>query len=576
MFNTMQALPVIDPVQLRRSIVLSIVEGLLTGLPYVLFLYLVQTLIAPQPAVADVAVITLAIGLILLLRIWVTRLTLIHTGMMTSVTCAQLRGKLAAHFLKVPMGFFQQYDLGHLSNSMNRDVEFAEGIFSHLFSTLFATVSLLLLVSCILFFYDWRLTLAMLAGVPLAVWLQWWVQRRINPVSAQWLDAVSDTNGAIMDWVLGFKAHRLAGNSEQQLEGLRRRIRDTQNLSLQHEAKVGLAPVIFMLLSESGFALFLLLGVHLYFTGQVELAVFLTFLIVSVKVYRALSQIAMTMAQSRFMEHAALRLLKLLNSKTFKSGDRGANGPGAITVKDLCFRYAGTSAEESSGDHTKDNLHNISFNARPGMLTAIVGPSGAGKTTLINMLARFWPQDSGEILLDGQAIDSFPDRSLYQHLSLVSQHTFLLDDTIMANMLMARPGITEADVVDACKRAFCHDFIQQLPQGYDTHIGEMGGALSGGERQRIALARALLVDAKIILLDEISSALDVENEHNILQMLHQLKEDRTLIMIAHQEMLVKDADQVLFLKQGELAGQGSHRTLLEQNAKYREHWLYAH
>ncbi|EPJ48900.1 MAG: hypothetical protein OFPII_03760 [Osedax symbiont Rs1] len=568
MFNTIQSLPVVDASQFRRSIVLSITEGVLTALPYGLFLYVVQLLMS-EAVLMDIVWVAIAIFIILSARVLATREAVLHTGFMTSVACAGLRERLAGHFMKVPMGFFQQHDAGRLGNSMNRDVELAEGIFSRLFSMLFSTVALLLTVSFILFIYDWRLALALLAGVPLAALVQWRVQRYANRISGRWMEQVSDTNGAIMDWVQGLREHRLAGNGERQLAGLRERIEKTQRLSLQHEARVGLVPVIFMLLSESGFAFFLLVGVHLYFSGDVELAVFLTFLIAAARIYRGLSQIAMTIAESRFMEQAALRLLQLLRSETLNSGNAVINGSAEVKVVDVSFSYPRMNAVAAE----QDDLKGINFSARPGTLTAIVGPSGSGKTTLINLLARFWVPGNGQILFDDQDIMAFDDQSLYQHLALVSQHTFLMDDSILSNLLMARPGITEADVIVACQKACCHNFIEQLPQGYNTQIGEMGGALSGGERQRLSLARALLVDAKVILLDEISSALDVENEHNILKMLHKLKRGRTLIMIAHQETMVEGADQVLFLQNGRQSGCANHQKLLSESADYRKHWL---
>lgn len=575
MLNIIQALPIPDAGQFRRSIALSIIEGVLTALPYAMFLYVVQLMMTPEAVLMDIAWVAVSIALILVARIWVTREAMLHTGMMTSVACAGLREQLAGHFMQVPMGFFQQHDPGRLGNSMNRDVEFAEGIFSRLFSMLFSTVALLVSVSLILLIYDWRLALALLSGVPLAVLVQWRVQRHANRMSGLWMEQVSETNSAIMDWVHGLRAHRLAGNGERQLAGLRARIEATQRLSLQHEARVGLVPVIFMLLSESGFALFLLVGVHLYFTGEVEMAVFLTFLIAAAKIYRALSQIAMTIAESRFMEQAALRLLQLLRSDVLNHGGQTATGKGFVKVDDICFSYPRNAAKvtELVDTNGHDDLKAISFSAEPGILTAIVGPSGSGKTTLINLLARFWVPNAGQIQFDGQDSMAFSDHTLYQHLALVSQHTFLMDDTIIANLLMARPGLSEAQAIAACQQACCHDFITQLPQGYNTQIGEMGGALSGGERQRLALARALLVDAKVILLDEISSALDVENEHSILQMLHTLKQDRTLIMIAHQETMVEDADQVIFLQSGRQSGCGSHQHLLAICTAYREHWL---
>ncbi len=574
MLNTIQALPVVDVGQFRRSIALSIAEGVLTALPYGLFLFVVQRMLQPEPELIDIAWVTISIVLILAARTWVTREAMLHTGMLTAVASSGLRERMAGHFMKVPMGFFQQHDPGHLGNSMNRDVEFAESIFSRLFSMLFSTAALLLSVSLLLLMYDWRLALTLLSGLPLAVLVQWWMQRRAKGMSGHWLEQISETNNAIMDWAHGLQAHRLASNGERQLENLRKCIEETQRLSLRHEVYVGLVPVVFMLLSEVGFVLFLLVGVHLYFTGNVELAVFLTFLIAAAKIYRTLSQVAMTIAESRFMEQAALRLLRLLRSDVLGSGDTDACGEGYVRVVDLSFCYPRNGSADSKADAAGQyDLQAISFNAQPGTLTAIVGPSGSGKTTLIHLLARFWVPASGQVLLDEQDSMVFSDHSLYQHLALVSQHTFLMDDTIMANLLMAKPGITEAEAVSACQKACCDNFIKQLPQGYQTQVGEMGSALSGGERQRLALARALLVDAKVILLDEISSALDVENERKIMQMLHELKKDKTLIMIAHQESMVERADQVVFMREGKLEGVDRHEQLLNRDDAYRKHWL---
>ncbi len=563
MLNTLRDLPVFEPRDLIKSIMLATLEGICMGLPYGLFVQLVRELVNRQPNYTLIIAVSCAIALVMLIRVWVTRQNTMHTGTMTYKTCATLRERLAHHFFKVPLGFFERHNSGQLSQSMNKDVEFTETIFSHHFSQFIASVSLLLTVSGCLAIYDWRLALCLLSGLPIALTIQAVMKRKANQFSESFLQGVATTNNAIMDWILGIRAIKQSGQGNNLFPKLEQQIQHTQKASIRHEIAVGIVPMLFILFSEMGFLVLLLIGLQLYLTQQVELTVFIVFLITSVRLYRALAQIALTMAEARFMQQAAKRITTLLATPTMRTKEQNLPIQGHIAVNDVTFRYSPESPKV---------LDAISFTAVPGTLTALVGPSGSGKSTLLHLLARFWQVDDHKITFDGHSINAFSDASLYQQVALVSQDIHLIDDTILNNLKMVHQGLSEASIHNACQQAQCHDFIMQLPNGYDTLVGEAGDALSGGEKQRIALARALLSEAKIILLDEISAALDVRNEAALLTLLEQLKQSKTLISISHRESMVIHADNVVYLVNGLLKGTGHHEMLLQESKNYQDFW----
>ncbi|MEJ2765111.1 ABC transporter ATP-binding protein [Photobacterium sp. MCCC 1A19761] len=563
MLSLLRDLPVFATRDLTKSVSLAMLEGICLGLPYGLFIHLVQQLVNGNPDASTILMTTLAIATILLFRAFITRMSIVHTGTITYTTCAALRESLAGHFFKVPLGFFEQHDSGRLSQSMNKDVEFTESIFSHHFAQVIASISLLVTVAVCLLIYDWRLAVSLLAGVPIAVLLQVTMRHQANRVSQNLLQQIATNNRSIMDWILGIRDIKQSGNGAALFPKLQATIEKTRQTSLRHEIRVGLVPVLFILFSEAGFLVFLLVGLDLYFSQHVELSVFLVFLIASVRIYRSLTQVALTMAESRFMQQAAKRITALLDSDPIQTDEQDIAIQGTVSVRHLSFRYPG---------RAQPVLEQINFEARPGTLTAIVGPSGSGKSTLLHLLARFWQVERDQIQYDGHSIHAFSDAALYRQVALVSQDIHLLDDTVFNNLSLVRPELTKDEIYRACHMAQCHDFICQLPQGYDTQIGEAGGAISGGEKQRIALARAILSDARVILLDEISAALDVRNEAALLNLLAELKQDKTLISISHRESMVTHADQVIYLVHGQQEGAATHQQLLAQRPDYRQFW----
>ena len=446
---------------------------------------------------------------------------------------------------------------------MNRDIAFTETLFSHFFAQAVAALTTLLTLALALLGYDWRLTLALLCGLPLAVLLQHWLKVRANKATAQLLSRMGDTSQALLDWVAGIVDIRLNGAAPAALSAIKHRLNAARDQALQHEVVVGLAPMLFILLSEAGFLVFLLLSLQLYFAADISLAVLLVFLVISTRLYRTLAQLAITLAESRFMDQAVARLRNLLQARPLQTGQATAPLQGPVCAEGLSFQYP---------DAPLPALEAVSFTAQPGEITVIAGSSGSGKSTLLHLLARFWQPGRGSIQIGDQPLNSHPDSHFYRQVALVSQDSWLLDDSVLNNLRLARPDATDAEIEQICRRTHCHDFICQLPEGYHSRIGEAGGLLSGGERQRLALARALLTGAHYLLLDEISSALDVQSEQAILALLQQLRGEHSLIMIAHRETLAASADQVLFLQQGHLVASGHHPTLLASHPAYRQLW----
>lgn len=577
MLKPLQTICDFDRKSLFQCITGAIIEGVFTALPYVWLAFIVQELTQSQVNIHWILSLLSLILLTLVVKFFVARLNINGSTAMAYASCADLRVKVAQHLLQVPMGFFSRHSVSDINYRMNKDIGFTETIFSHLFSQLITAVFIVITLSFLLFFLDWRLALCLFIGMPIAVIAQKRLKQGVNELSAAMHEETNRTNAAVADWVQGIREHKLSGEGHKHIGQLEDQIRHAQKFSLKHELRVGLAPIVSSLLPEVSYGLFLFVGVYGYFKGEVALASLVIFVIASVRLYAALAQLATILAESRFMNEAVVRVAELLSHKVMKVGNSSRSVNGSVSIKQASFSYDATySTPEKGGvelgSHQHYTLSNINLTIAPRSLTAIVGSSGAGKTTLLHLLARYYPLTQGEIVLDNQSINSFSDTGLYGQVAMVSQDIQLFDATIMENLMMSREGLSEQDVIEACKKSYCHDFIRLMPQGYDSDIGEAGKYLSGGEKQRLSLARALLTDAKIILLDEITSALDVKNESLILQLLDDLKKEKTLIMISHRESLVVNADKIIMLNKGRQEATGTHNALLKDCPDYRALW----
>jgi ATP-binding cassette subfamily B protein len=303
-------------------------------------------------------------------------------------------------------------------------------------------------------------------------------------------------------------------------------------------------------------------GSWLYLNGQLSLLLFLAFLVLGLRFYLPIQMLADVNVLLREMEVSIERTSRLLATPPLPVPDKSVKANSfTVEFQNVSFSYG-----------EKPVLKNISFTAPERSITALVGPSGSGKTTIINLIARFWDVESGAVLIGGADIRQMKPETLLSYITMVFQDVYLFHDTILNNIRFGKPSATDTEVIAAAKAARCHEFIERLSEGYHTLVGEGGSTLSGGEKQRLSIARAILKDAPIVLLDEATASLDPENEALIQEAVNVLVATKTLIIIAHRLSTITTADQILVLDEGRLVEQGSHYQLLARKGLYQRFW----
>ncbi len=548
--------------ELKWHVCLSLLESLLAGFPFVLLYFLVVELLGKQPRENLLWLACAGIFLCQLLRMGLAAYSYKAMSKFSYRCGSDIRLRLFDHLRRLSMGYFNRIDAGYINTVVTQDMEFTERLFSYLYAQILAVTSTLLLILTALAWVDWRMTLVMVVSLPLAVPLYLWLNKLSRRQADKVLSGLAEVNMAMLEYLQGIKVLRAFSLTGSRFARLDESMRNLNKQALKMELLGGLAPVSFSALVEVGFPLLLVFGSWLLLNQEIQLAEFLLFLILSVRFYRPLLTLSLFAAEMGFMTRAGKRLQMLLDEKPMSDGraldfDHSAG----FRLSDVSFSYDG-----------RPVLHNISATLPCGSVTALVGPSGSGKTTLTNLVARFWDQDSGVIEVGGRPVTDWPVDYLMQHIAMVFQQVYLFEDSILNNLKLANDQADRESIERACRQANCHDFITALPQGYDTQIGEGGARLSGGEKQRISIARALLKDAPIILLDEATASLDPENERDVQQAFEALVKGKTLVIIAHKLSTVVNADQILVMDQGRIVERGVHSELLEKDGLYASLW----
>ncbi|RXJ74165.1 ABC transporter permease [Veronia nyctiphanis] len=547
---------------LAQNIMWGFVEALLVGVPFVFVYLIIKEMFTTVPDLSYVWTCCGIMTALFVARVVVARHVMINNHSLGYDAGLDIRRNLASKLKKVPMGYLLKVDPGRINATMLQDVTFTEQIYSHLFSQLIVTFSLVTLVVIGLTIEDWRLSIAMCIGLPLAI-VVFVVLKKVGAVlSRRLLDKVAEMTGSLMEYILSIKllkAYNLAGKRFSKLDD---QLKDIQKMSLKHEFVAGVAPLSFITLVELGFATMLLALVYLYVGGELQPHVAVLFLIVSSRFFRPLVAMAMFLAEYNFMQQSANRIEEVLTAPELPEGHWVETLEPSIEFDNVSFTYA-----------EKPVLRSVSFRCEPGTLTALVGPSGSGKTTITSLIARFWDTTSGQVRIGDTPVEKLTAECLADHISLVFQDVYLFQDTIFNNLTL---GMTDPDweqVERVCKATCRWDFISQLPDGLDTVVGEAGASLSGGEKQRLSIARAVLKDAPIVLLDEATASLDPENEYEIQQALSTLIKGKTVIMIAHRLSTIVHADQIVVLENGTIIERGNHRDLIENSSGlYRSLW----
>lgn len=468
------------------------------------------------------------------------------------------RIRLAEKLRRLPLSFFGNKDLADLTNTMLGDVTTTEQMFSHYVPQFYASIISTCIIAVSLFFFDWRLALAALWVLPVALLIVWLSKKAQNYFSRKQNMAQIAVQDGIQECLETVRDLKSNNAEKEYLEGLYRKIDILEGRHIKSELGTAMFVVPAQMILKLGIATVALVGSTLLVNGTLSLITFFMFLLVVSRIYEPMGFALQNLAAMNSLQINIDRMNEIENCKE-QDGKKAFNPKGYDVVFDkVGFAY--------NSDETV--LQNVSFTAKQGEVTALIGPSGGGKTTISRLAARFWDIDSGKITVGGMDISKIEPEALMSIYSIVFQDVTLFNNTVMENIRIGKKDATDQQVIEAARLAHCDEFVNKMAHGYNTMIGENGCELSGGERQRISIARAFLKDAPIILLDEATASLDVENETKIQSALSKLIKDKTVLIIAHRMRTVTSADKIVVLENGIVSQQGKPNILLEQGGTY--------
>lgn len=471
---------------------------------------------------------------------------------------ADRRIRVAEKLRRLPLAFFGRHDLSDLTSTIMADNTELEHTFSHAVPQLFASLISVVLIILSLCFYDWRLSVALLAPLPLAVLIHLGTRRLLRGRFQENYRLKRQVTEDIQQGLENICEIKAYSGEEAYLEALDHSLHVLEGEMIRDELLASACMHSSVILLRLGLAFVAILGASLLQAGELDLVAYLVFLVFGSSVYIPIEE---ALNYSILLSYLDVRISRMRQIDEMPT----QTGKAEVSVRryDITFDHVTFAYQEG-----QEVLHDISFTARQGQVTALVGASGGGKSTIAKLAARFWDIDAGRITLGGRDILQIDPEALLAHYAIVFQDVVLFNASVMDNIRIGRSGATDEEVRQAARLARCEEFISQLPEGYDTLIGENGQKLSGGERQRISIARALLKDAPVILLDEATASLDVENETLLQQGLSELVRDKTVLIIAHRMRTIRRADQVIVLRDGRITESGSPEELLARDGDF--------
>ena len=535
---------------LKKGIIASVFTSLSLMLPMGLLLMLVMQLLQPLLGI-DAAAPSLGaytgMCLALLVIIFLTHYIQYRcTYIAAYAESAQRRIGLAEKLRTLPLSFFGKRDLSDLTTTMMSDCNDLERVFAYTIPQIFGTAISCVIVCLCLFFMDWRMALAM-------------SKRLQNHMDLKKIQSKLDAADGIQEFLESIRDLKANNQEDTYLAGLDKKLEKIVHTSVCYEMTSGLMITSSQMLLRLGFPATVLVGTLLLTQGELNLFFFLMFLVAASRIYDPLSGVMMQLSEI-FNAMLQLRRMKAIEQEPAQEGTVEYQAKG----HDICFDHVGFRYQDG-----EDVLSDVTFTAKQGEVTALVGPSGGGKSTTAKLAARFWDIQKGRIAMGGVDISTVDPETLLKDYAIVFQDVVLFNDTIMGNIRLGRKDATDEEVMAAARAAQCDDFVQRLPEGYLTVVGENGSTLSGGERQRISIARALLKNAPIVLLDEATASLDVENETSLQTALSALLKDKTVLVIAHRMRTVMGADHVVVLADGHVVEEGTPEQLMERDGMFR-------
>lgn len=468
------------------------------------------------------------------------------------------RLSLAERLRKLPLGYFGKRDLADLTETIMGDVNRMEHVWSHVLGYLYGSYISTALIAIVLIVYDWRLAIACLWGVPVAFGLLFGTRKFTANSAERTKKAAVRVSDGIQETLENVREIRATNQEERYLDELNKKIDAHERIMIKGELGTGVFVNAASVIMRLGVATTILTGAGLILSGRIEFMLLFMFLLVITRIYAPFDQSLALIAEMFVSQVSADRMTEIYETPVAEGAEVFAPKGHDIVFEHVDFAY-----------DKKKVLRDVSFTAKEGEVTALVGPSGSGKSTCARLAARLWDVTGGAVKVGGVDISTVDPEVLLTDYSMVFQDVVLFDDTIMENIRLGKHGATDEEVLAAAKAANCDEFARRLPQGYDTPIGENGAKLSGGERQRISIARALLKDAPIVLLDEATASLDVENETKVQGALSRLLQGKTVLVIAHRMRTVEAADKIVVLSDGKVAEEGAPQELMEKGGLFR-------
>jgi len=561
MFKNLKYITSLNKKVTRKVITLEILHAMLMAIPSGVLLIVIWELFSENPNTNKVWIVTAIMTAMLVVQFFVASRSMVRSNVWVYDLSTRLRIKLGNRIQKFSLGFFKARDPGEIAGVVLQDVANFESIFGHSVGNIASATFTTIILSAFLFVYDWRLAICLLIALPIVFPFLQLGNYFVSKLGKTQIEARNKVGAKLLEYIQGIrhlKSYWQVGNNNKTLE---KSFDNLRKQSIKVEAIPGSFIVVAIVIFELCFIVMVALGLYYFTNNTITIPVLITFLILGYNLYNPLKVLMVDYPVLRYMNESLKRIIAILNQPTMETQQDVFPKKYDISFENVDFSY-----------NEKPTLVNINFHIPEKSMLALVGHSGSGKTTIASLIARFWDVNSGVIKIGNVDIRDINQDRFYCLLSEVFQDVYLFDDTIYNNIKIGKPTASEQEILQAAEKAQVLAFANELPNGLNTRVGEGGGKLSGGQKQRISIARALLKDAPIVLLDEATASLDPENEIYIQQAIQELVKSKTVIVIAHKLTTIQRANQILVLENGKIAEQGTHNELLSKNRIYHRMW----
>ena len=561
MLNDIKTLSGKEFKRLKKPVFLLVIDSLFYMMNYMMFYFTIVDLITETFTLKKIIIYTVIMIAANTVRYLFNRVG--YTGIQSQGAriIQDLRLRMGDHLRNLNLGYFNKHNIGNVINIITNDLQDFEHVLTHSTSELIKLGILSIYLLLVTFAISPILGILQILIAAVGEIFIVLGMKKSSKIALKKKHTMDDVVSRMIEYISGmelFKSYNLAG---EKFKRLKNSFNDLKKESINTE--IALAPyiLIFQLTVDISFALLLLVSTQLFISGSINKIMFFSYIIIGLSLSNILKAFSGQYVFFQYMKLATDKLINVYNEKEI-----------SYEFEVMPFKNYDIKFENVNFSYEKDKpiLKNISFEAKQGTSTALVGSSGSGKTTVTNLIARFWDCQSGIISIDGTDITKIYPEELLTNISMIFQDVYLVNDTVENNIKLGKPDATHEEVVKAAKDASCHEFITELENSYDTVVGEGGSTLSGGEKQRISIARALLKDTPIILLDEATASLDADNEHEIRKSLDKLIKNKTVITIAHKLNTIKNYDQILVMSDGIIEEMGTHEELMKNRKRYYE------